>query len=351
MKSLRLLLLPVSLLYGSILSLRHLLYDLGVFKSKGDFSVPVICIGNLNLGGTGKTPFTEFLIEKLGSRHQIAVLSRGYGRKTKGYLLADPQCTAEEIGDEPLQIYRHFSDRISLAVCEDRCTGVEKLLKDRPETTLIILDDAFQHRKIRADINILLTPYSTPFFADHLIPTGDLRDLKSAANRADVVIFTKSPAIPDSKLKEQLPVKLSSASWFSSINYLDYRSAFSGEILASLPDQLLVVTGIAKPEYLMDQLRSEMTMDGAGNQLELLTFPDHHKYTEPDLIEIATLFDTFAGAQKAILTTEKDWVKLAPLIKEGKEHWILAPIRFSIQQEDELLQAINEKLAAISANR
>ncbi len=215
MANLRILLLPFSWLYGLLIALRHLLYDAGLFKSNGNFEVPVICVGNLNLGGTGKTPFTEYLIRTLSDNYKIGIVSRGYGRKTNGYLLATDQSTASEIGDEPLQIYQKFGNQIELAVCEDRTYGIKHLLTDRQGIQLIILDDAFQHRKVNADLNILLSPYDRPYFEDYLIPAGNLRDIKSAARRADMLVFTKTPqAIISSNFRNQLPEHLKHMFWF-----------------------------------------------------------------------------------------------------------------------------------------
>ncbi|MES2628391.1 MAG: tetraacyldisaccharide 4'-kinase [Bacteroidota bacterium] len=343
MSSFRLLLLPVSWLYSLVLALRHFLYNTGVFKSHRNFGVPVICVGNLNLGGTGKTPFTEYLIRNLSATYTIGVVSRGYGRSTTGYLLADEHSTASTIGDEPLQLFS--KNRIALAVCEDRTSGIRQLLHDRPEISLIILDDAFQHRKVSADVNILLSPWAEPFFSDHLLPAGNLRDIKSAAQRADMVVFTKTA--PDAanreKILNRLPPKLAKNTWFSGINYLETRRPFALEIHQPLPENILVVTGIAKPEYLLDFAKSQSPQGIIGT----LFFADHHKYTAADISKIASLFDTFATAGKVILTTEKDWVKLEPLLGSHttRNHWAVAPIAFYVEHEDTFLASLSNKLA------
>ncbi len=354
MAKLRLLLLPFSWLYSIVLWFRHQFYDLGILQASGHFGVPVICIGNLNLGGTGKTPFTEYLIEKLSNQYNIGVISRGYGRSTKGYLLASPTSTAKEIGDEPLQIYSKNQHRIVLAVCEDRTTGIKQLLKDKPNITLIILDDAFQHRKVRADINILLTPYNEPYFTDHLLPAGNLRDIKSVAKRADHLIFTKSPQETNDqkKLQNQLPGHLKQDSWFSRIDYLNWKGAFTNQDLSQLPGNIYVVSGIAKPSYLIDHVKAIIHKGSRDGKLLVKSYPDHHKYTATDLSEIASTFDTFASAEKAILTTEKDWVKLAPLLEDHPDryYWIVAPIAFQLEQEDAFLASLKHKIAATAAH-
>ena len=183
---------PVSWIYGAVVVMRNKLFDWGIFRSKS-FDVPVICFGNLAVGGTGKTPHTEYLIKLLHDKYQVAVLSRGYKRRTKGYVLATPQCTAKTIGDEPYQMYTKFSS-VTLAVDEKRCHGIEKLLKlKEPSTDVILLDDAFQHRHVKAGLNILLTDYHRLFCDDTLLPAGRLREPVSGKNRAQIVIVTKCP--------------------------------------------------------------------------------------------------------------------------------------------------------------
>ena len=182
------LLAPLSWLYAIVLHIRHWLYDCGILKSRG-FSVPTICIGNLAFGGTGKTPHTEYLIRLLKDVMNVAVLSLGYGRKTTGYIIADENATFEQIGDEPLQYHLKFNN-IHVAVDEDRCEGVKNLMAFAPNTDVILLDDAFQHRNIKPGLNILLTEYYNIFKKDMLLPAGTLRDVKSAAKRADIIIVT-----------------------------------------------------------------------------------------------------------------------------------------------------------------
>ena len=189
----RKLLLPISFIYAFVLFLRHKLYDWGILKSKS-FNIPNICVGNLNLGGTGKTPHIEYLVRLLSEEYKIAVLSRGYGRKTKGYILANDSHNHNDIGDEPLQYHKKFNN-IVVAVDEDRCEGVTRLLKEEYQPQLILLDYAYQHRKIKAGLNILLTDYYNLYSNNHLVPTGILRDIKKAANRADIIVVTKSPNV------------------------------------------------------------------------------------------------------------------------------------------------------------
>ncbi len=356
MNFLRYLLLPVSLLYALVLHLRHWLFDVGILASQGHFGVPVICIGNLNLGGTGKTPFTEYLINKLSSEHNIGVVSRGYGRKTKGYVAATLESKPAEIGDEPLQIYRKFHHTIQLAVCEDRITGINRILTDFPSIDLIVLDDAFQHRKVKADINILLTPYKHPFYKDFLLPVGTLRDLKQAAKRADLLVFTKSPE-PISvehlvEARNKVPANLKTNFAYSKINYSQFEQPFTGERFADCPEQVVLVTGIARPEYISDYLKLHWPGLSTAGNLHSYEQADHHDYTPADLDKIAKIFDTFAAAKKGIITTEKDWVKLAPLVQRSnlKPFWLVLPIRFEMDNESVFLSRLKHKLAAVAVH-
>ena len=192
-KFLRLFLFPFSIVYSLIISIRNKLYDLRIFKTT-TFDLPIISVGNLSTGGTGKTPHIEYLVSKLSNNYKLATLSRGYKRKTKGFLLAKDSHTALEIGDEPKQFQTKFPN-IDVAVDSNRVNGVEQLLKNRPDLEMILLDDAYQHRKIGRSINILLTEYSNPFFKDYILPMGNLRESRFGYNRANIIIVTKSPTV------------------------------------------------------------------------------------------------------------------------------------------------------------
>jgi len=355
MKFLRYLLLPFALLYGLVLRFRHWCFRVGVFRSTGNFGVPVICVGNLNLGGTGKTPFVEFLIRRLSTQYAIGVVSRGYGRKTKGFLLATIDSTAEQIGDEPLQLFQKFQQIIQLVVCEDRVVGINRIIEEFPHLDLIILDDAFQHRKVRADVNVLLSPYDQPFYNDFLLPAGNLRDVKSSANRAGMLVFTKSPVeIPEGHrevAKRLLPEKLRHQFYYSTIRYGSFLRPFTGERLKECPRELVLVTGIARPEYIIRYLESLQSEYKERINLRVLSFPDHHNYTSADLDKIAKIFDTFAATEKAILTTEKDWVKLAPMVAGTayRQDWLLLPISFELANEELFLQQLKNKLTGFPA--
>ena len=304
----RILLLPISLLYHIVLKIRHKLYDWHVLKSTS-FDLPMICVGNLNLGGTGKTPTVEYLINLLHENYRVATLSRGYGRNTKGFQRADHQSTYETIGDEPLQYFHKFPD-IQVAVDEDRIEGVEKLITGKTAPEVILLDDAFQHRRIKAGLNILLTEYGHLYSDDFLFPAGTLRDIKSAAKRADIIVVSKSPKELTEEKKVQITKKLKPQDeqkvFFS---YLEYESLKPLNEVAKQSsdndtDAVLAFCGIANPKPFVEELeRRYKTVD-------FLHFADHHAYTEIDIKAILKRFECHNGEKKIIVTTEKDAARL-----------------------------------------
>ena len=304
----RILLLPISFLYHIVLKIRHKLYDWHILTSHG-FKHPIIGVGNLNLGGTGKTPTVEYLIQLLKDHHRVATLSRGYGRKTKGFQLADLQSTYETIGDEPLQYYQKLPD-IQVAVDEDRVEGVEKLLKGENAPEVILLDDAFQHRKINAGFNILLTEYQHLYCDDYLFPAGTLRDIRSAAKRADIIVVSKSPKELGEGEKQQIISKLKPTEkqkvLFSSMEYQPLKPL--NEAAEQTPvehaDSVLAFCGIAHPKPFVEELRS------IYKTVDFLPFGDHHAYTENDVKTLLRRFESLDGTNKIIVTTEKDASRL-----------------------------------------
>ncbi|ANW97483.1 tetraacyldisaccharide 4'-kinase [Wenyingzhuangia fucanilytica] len=308
MTILRILLLPFSVLYGIIVSFRNLMYDFGFFKSTS-FDIPIITVGNLSVGGTGKTPQIEYLIRLLQDKTNIAVLSRGYKRKSKGFVLANENTTVEELGDEPFQFYQKFS-KINVAVNGDRVAGVKQLLKLQAKTNLILLDDAYQHRRIKAGYQILLSAYADLFYKDFMMPTGNLRELWWGKNRADVIVVTKCPK--DLSVEEQLKItaKINPSNkqkvFFTTIAYAPVLKGSKKIALEDLQHKkVILITGIAKPEPLLTYLKSkEITF-------EHLAFPDHHHFT---IDEIKTIQQK--GKEATILTTEKDYVRLEKEIEE-----------------------------------
>ena len=293
----RFLLLPFAILYGLGVRLRHFLYDRGWLSSKR-YPFPILCVGNLAVGGTGKTPMVEYLVRLLG-QEQVAILSRGYRRKTKGFVLADDSATAMTLGDEPYQYYRKFP-RATVAVCESRQEGIERLLEN-PHFKYIILDDAFQHRKVQAETNLLLTSYNKLYTQDFLLPVGSLRDIRSRARKAQIIIVTKCPELTQAeqeKIIQQLKPLPSQKVYFTSIVYSD--RVYSHEDSQALKDFIAtpftLVTGIANPTPLVDFLEKQ------GASFEHLAYSDHHHFSNREL--------EFLRQKERILTTEKDYVRL-----------------------------------------
>ena len=295
---------PFSLLYALVVHFRNWLFDVGVFSSKS-YKTPTICVGNLSVGGTGKTPMTELLIRMLEGK-RLATLSRGYKRKTEGFVLAMPHSTVLDLGDEPFQLYRKFPD-IAVSVDSDRRNGIEQLeTLIKPE--VIILDDAFQHRKVRPAFSILLTAYQKLYVDDWYLPTGDLRDSKGQAKRANLIIVTKCPELPDEKERVRIGKRLRPLPHqkvlFATLHYAEMVSNGSGKNL-SFDDlkstKVALVTGIASPEPLVEHLSAQKI------QFDHFRFGDHHNFTVSDI-------DKFRDYQ-IILTTEKDFVRLDGKVK------------------------------------
>lgn len=308
LKSFRVLLLPLAIIYGLVIFVRNRLYDRKYFKSAA-FNFPIICVGNLAVGGTGKSPMVEYLIELLRPQTRLGTLSRGYKRKTKDYVLAGPQTTAIDIGDEPMQFHRKYPE-VAVAVCEERLVGIPHMLQDVPDLQAIILDDAFQHRMVRAGLNILLTECSNLYSQDFFLPTGDLRDEWASAKRADLIIVTKCPYDLSAEGKQKIIRSLNPTAnqqvFFTTIEYgtpyhvLDH----TDEWLLTPRDEVLLVCGIANPkplkEYLHEKTHTYYQQD----------YSDHHIFSIDDLNEIKEKFNEIQAKDKLILTTEKDAVRL-----------------------------------------
>jgi len=302
---LRLLLLPFSFIYGLAITLRKKLYDWGIMKSV-KFDLPIICVGNLAVGGSGKTPTTEYLVRLL-DEYKIAILSRGYGRKTKGFILADDTSTAETIGDEPLQYYQKFED-VTVAVCEERVVGIEKLKENHD---LIILDDAFQHRAVTAGLNILLFEFRKLGTLQFLLPAGNLRDVFSSRKRADVLLVTKAPVpllhVAQQASINELQPNNTQKVLHSYLKYGDLQHLYTEESLPleSLKDrQIFLLTGIANPDPLIEEL---------GKYTEHIKhekFPDHYSFKTEDIKKFKSAFDVSEKKEKIIITTEKDSKRL-----------------------------------------
>ncbi len=287
-----------------------MLFDLGILKSKS-FNLPVISVGNLSYGGTGKTPIVEYIIRLFKDDMHIATLSRGYKRHTKGFVQANGNSTAAEIGDEPRQFKSKFPE-ISVAVCEDRCEGVAQLLQRQGDLDCILLDDAFQHRSIKAGLNILLTDYSNLYTEDHVLPSGTLREWRAGAKRADIIIVTKCPPELNVIDKKRITNKLAPLErqhvFFSYIQYLPLQHVNgTAEKSEAKIDFLILFSGIAAVEPLEEYL---MGMTGS---MDSIHFGDHHNFSNSDLIRIKESFNNFAAQNKIIVTTEKDVMRIETL--------------------------------------
>lgn len=304
----RKLLLPISLIYYFVLFIRHKFFDWDIIKSRS-YKFPIIGVGNLALGGTGKTPHTEYLIHLLSKEFKIAVLSRGYGRKTKGFILANKNMSHTEIGDEPLQYLHKFND-IEVAVDKNRCEGVEKLMQSDNPPQVILLDDAFQHRKIKPGYNILVTDYHKLYKKDLLFPAGNLRDIKRAAERADAIIISKSPSTLSPyqiKYIENIIKPLPHQKiFYSYIKFQDFSplSKKSRDYDVNKSKTILLFCGIANLYHLEDYLKRKY------NTVSIIRFSDHHNFTEKDIDHIIEKYNSLIGKNKIIITTEKDAMRL-----------------------------------------
>lgn len=305
------------------------------------FGLPLICIGNLSVGGTGKSPMVEYLVRLLKDDFKIGILSRGYKRRTKGYALANEYTTALEIGDEPMQFHLKFPS-IPVAVGEERIYAIPQLLGDRPELEAIILDDAFQHRAIQAGLNILLTEYGNLFTRDFYLPTGDLRDLKSSYKRAEIIIVTKcEPGMTEAdrhQIREEIKPLPAQQVFFTSIQYgQPYHMIDGSGIGINESTEVLLVTGIANPRPLKKLLEVH------SGTYYLMQYADHHIFTIVDLKDIIKRFEKITAANKIVLTTEKDAVRLIKFQGEiaGLPIYVM-PIRhhFLFGEEDNFNEAI-----------
>ena len=341
LKSFRILLLPFALLFGLIVTIRNWLYDKNILKS-ASFGLPLICVGNLSTGGTGKSPMVEFLVRHLKHHQQVAILSRGYKRKTKGYALASDTTTAIDIGDEPMQFFKKFPD-VPIAIGEERLEAIPQLLHDRPKTNVIVLDDAFQHRAIKAGLNVLLTDYGNLFTRDFFLPTGDLRDARSSYKRAEIIVITKCPpdlaeAEKESLLREIEPQK-GQAVFFSTIAYgVPYH--ITSRHLSALDEnaEVLLVTGIANPKPLKQFLEEKIHI------YHLMQYNDHHIFSIDDWRDIKKRYESIETAKKMVLTTEKDAMRLLKFSAEidGMAFYVI-PIehKFLFGEEPVFLKQIN----------
>ncbi|MFD2244763.1 tetraacyldisaccharide 4'-kinase [Pontibacter ruber] len=346
MTYLKLLLWPFSLIYGSIMALRNSFYDKGVMHSK-QFTLPVIAVGNLTVGGTGKTPHVEYLLRLL-HEYKTATLSRGYKRKTRGFILAGSKDSAATLGDEPYQYYTDFP-HVTVAVCEDRVKGIENLLELQPELEVVVLDDAMQHRPVQPSLNLLISDYYRPFYHDLVMPAGLLREPKSGARRADAVIMSKCP--PDLSNSEKKAILQKIRKYTRAQTPVFYTSYTYGTPVSlgrrqAPGKEIVLLTGIANAKPLVEYLQ------GAGYTIKQhLEYPDHYAYTSEDLLKLQQLVK--GNENISILTTRKDAVKLVTeelrsILYQLPVFYIPIEVRFldEVEQFDRLiLQHVQERSA------
>ncbi len=350
-----LLLGPISVIYRIVVSIRNFSFDHGILKSK-QFEIPIISIGNISVGGTGKTPHTEFILQMLQSEFSVAVLSRGYKRKTKGFRLVNENDTHFDVGDEPLQVKQKFPNAI-VAVMESRTKGVEILLDKYPDLNLVILDDAFQHRRIKPGLSILLNNYHHPVAEDHILPLGMLREPRSASYRAHIVIYSKCP--PDIKpierriLSKEVDIMPFQHLFFSSLKYLDLKPVFNKNQASIKKSELinynvLGLTGIARSGNLTEFLEK------SSNTCKHIKYPDHYDFKKKDIIKIEGVYNKIEG-KKIIIVTEKDAVRIKSsnlFTDKIKKDVYCLPIEVELMcSEDERKQFDNQILSYVRNNK
>jgi len=331
---------PLSLIYGFITGFRNFLYDAGILPS-AEFHFPVICVGNITVGGTGKTPHTEYIAALLRENFKVATLSRGYKRKTRDFRIASASSLVSEIGDEPMQIFRNFPD-VLVTVDRNRVRGVRRILSEHPEIEVIILDDGFQHRKINPGYSILLSDFERPIIKDHMLPYGNLRESKSNMSRADIILITKSPEnispIQRRILVKEIDKLPYQNLYFTSIKYNSPEPIFeSGR--ASEPYDfskpagcgIVLITGIANPQPLKEYLQKSY------NEIIHLSYPDHYSFNESDLLRFSSAYNSLKSAKQYLFTTEKDAVRLREftnIAEPIKSSFFYVPIGVFFLNED-----------------
>lgn len=311
---------PFAALYNLVMRLRNHLYDIGQ-KRSFSFETVVISVGNLTVGGTGKTPMIEYLVRLLKKKYKLAILSRGYGRHTKGFRLATAADDADTIGDEPYQYYLKFGEEVLVAVGEERASAIPTLLNEELPPQIVLLDDAFQHRSVVPQLSILLTEYARPFYRDHLMPFGRLREARVGAARADAIVVTKCDGSVESRMEIDHKIKAYAGDkpvFFSGMNY---RPAIAYHHGSEMGKKVLLVTGIANTKAMAAHVATHFQL------IKHLKYSDHHQYSIADIQKI----EAVASEEKAeaILTTEKDWVKLKSaklMAAMTSKKWFFLPI-------------------------
>lgn len=325
---LKYILFPISILYGVIIWIRNKFYDAGLFSSLSFDAIPVISVGNLSVGGTGKSPHIEYLVRLLSKKFHTATLSRGYGRSTKGFRIADDHADARSIGDEPYQFKRKF-DNILVAVGEDRVTAIPELLQRAPYIETILLDDAFQHRSVKPGLNILLTEYNKPYTKDYILPLGRLREGRKAAMRADIIIVSKCPELTvaqKEKMLSDLEAESNQKVFFTKIEYDEPYPLLDNNISFNQETKAITFSGIANATPFINRVAT-LTQD-----VHELNYKDHHYFTKDDIQELYETFNYIKNENKCIFVTEKDATRLLlhkKLLQEYNLPIVVIPIRIS----------------------
>ena len=336
------LLYPFTLLYMMITSFRNHLYNIGYTRSF-NYDIMTINVGNLSVGGTGKTPMVEYLIRLLRKQYALATLSRGYKRKSKGIIIASPTSTVHDLGDEPFQYHLNFGDQVFVAVGEERSLAIPKILMEHPETQAILLDDAYQHRTVTPDLNILLTQYSSPFYKDHVLPSGLLREKRSGAKRADIIVVTKCPMNLEEGEKSEITARIKKYAkpeaevFFSAIRYgipvaLNKTDTFSGNVI--------VFAGLANMQPMVDYVTNTFEL------ADSISFKDHHHYT---IKEVEALVGKAKELNATLLTTEKDIVKLRSkdylkVVEDVGLFYLPISVQFLFDEGEEFDLLVNEAI-------
>ena len=335
---------PLAWIYGLIINVRHKLFDLKILRSE-EFDIPVVCVGNLTVGGTGKTPVTEFLIERLSGERRVAVLSRGYRRRTKGFVLSTPRSSVKSIGDEPKQMKMKYPD-VPMAVCEKRAEGIRRLREIHPEIELVILDDAFQHRYVEPWVNILLMDYNRPVYRDRLLPWGRLRDTRGQIDRANFVLVTKCPETINPLdmriVKKRLELFPYQSLYFSRMAQGYPVPLFPEQIGRAVQphDPVIVMSGIANPKPLVSALSQHHKIVGK------LLFDDHHTYRMRDMERLKRMLAE-SPEHTAVVVTEKDAVKLTnrkkiPLEIQRRIYYAPIHVEFIGDREERFLHQLEQ---------
>ena len=346
------LLFPFAILYNLVTKARNHLYNIGSRPSI-QFDLPVISVGNLTVGGTGKTPHIEWLIRLLKDEYSIATLSRGYGRKTKGFLLANPDSKATDIGDEPMQFFTKFGEQVTVSVGEERALAIPSILHEQPDTQVILLDDAYQHRRVNPSFNILLTDFHRPFYKDFLLPAGRLRESREGAKRANIIVVSKCPEHLSKTEQETIAkqirpyAKENTPIYFSTIEYGTPVNIHTEETLTETKQPVILLTGIAQTGPLETYIQQKYEL------LQHISFSDHADYTSTKIEHILSEVKKHHAQQPIIITTEKDAVKLKgnhalaqlPIYSLGIQ------IAFLNQEADQVEEAIRNNILSFSLNR